>query len=127
MKGIKIQNKPFLTVAATLVVVVTVIMIYTYLDPNMIWMPKCPVKMLTGYDCPGCGSQRALHAILNGDFIGAWNFNPALIVSIPIILILVLAQFKRERFPQFYRATRHPFVPIFILVSIILWTVFRNF
>ncbi len=37
--------------------------------------PLCPIKWLTGLDCPGCGGLRALHALLNGDAVAALDRN----------------------------------------------------
>ncbi|MCH5245534.1 MAG: DUF2752 domain-containing protein [Muribaculaceae bacterium] len=113
-------------VATVAAIVVAIVVLYSVVDPETAWMPKCPVKMLTGYDCPGCGSQRALHALLHGDLSAAWNFNPALFVSAPIIFILLFAATFNRRYPRLYRATLHPAVPITILVATVLWTVFRN-
>ena len=36
----------------------------------------CPVRLLTGFPCPGCGTTRALGAISIGDFEQAWSLNP---------------------------------------------------
>lgn len=45
---------------------------------------SCPFKALTGIDCPGCGFQRSLLALIKGDLVQSWHFYP------PTILILVL-------------------------------------
>ena len=37
--------------------------------------PRCILRAVSGYDCPGCGSQRAFHAMLNGNIAEAWNHN----------------------------------------------------
>lgn len=39
----------------------------------------CSVKSLTGFDCPGCGMQRAFIALLRGDVAGSLLMNPALL------------------------------------------------
>jgi len=36
----------------------------------------CPVRILTGYPCPGCGGTRAMGSIALGQFDQAWSFNP---------------------------------------------------
>lgn len=46
----------------------------------------CPLRYATGLECPGCGSQRAIHQLLHGDFKAAWGLNPFLILSIPLML-----------------------------------------
>lgn len=45
----------------------------------------CPFKYLTGYHCPGCGSQRAIHQLLHGDLLSAFRLNPLMILSLPLI------------------------------------------
>ena len=47
--------------------------------------PPCPVHYLTGWYCPGCGSLRAIHALLHGNIHGAWAMNPLTIVLLPFI------------------------------------------
>ncbi len=49
------------------------------------YFPDCPFKKITGLDCAGCGSQRAVHYILNGDIKSAWAMNPLLLLSFPYI------------------------------------------
>lgn len=50
------------------------------------WFPKCPFRTLTGLLCPGCGSQRAIHNLLNLDIRGAFEQNALLVLSIPYLL-----------------------------------------
>lgn len=47
--------------------------------------PPCPVHYLTGWYCPGCGSLRALHALLHGDFMQAWAMNPLTVMLLPFL------------------------------------------
>ena len=47
--------------------------------------PPCPFRAFTGFDCPGCGSTRALHQLLHGDVAGAVALNPLLLVFAPIL------------------------------------------
>ncbi|NGM66204.1 DUF2752 domain-containing protein [Sphingobacterium sp. SGR-19] len=58
---------------------------YTYDPVAHSWFPQCPFKALTGFDCPGCGSQRAVHAILHGDFREALHHNALLLPFIPYL------------------------------------------
>lgn len=45
----------------------------------------CPFHRLTGWYCPGCGGQRALHELLRGHFAAAFRFNPfAVLVFLPL-------------------------------------------
>jgi len=53
---------------------------------------ECPFKKITGYDCAGCGSQRAVHFILNGDFKSAWTMNPLLMLSLPYVIFGLIYQ-----------------------------------
>ena len=48
----------------------------------------CPFKKLTGYDCPGCGFQRSLIALLQGNFQKSLHYYPA---TIPLIVLAVFA------------------------------------
>ena len=59
--------------------------------------PRCPFLVLTGYQCPGCGTLRGIHSLLNLRFHEAWNYNPAMVVAIPVIAGLVFsARFRRS-------------------------------
>jgi len=47
----------------------------------------CPFKKLTGWDCPLCGLQRSVLALLNGDLIKSLQFFPA---TIPLLIAVAL-------------------------------------
>ncbi|WP_183564473.1 DUF2752 domain-containing protein [Mucilaginibacter sp. SP1R1] len=44
---------------------------------------RCPFKYLTGIDCPGCGFQRSLIALLQGDIQQSFALYPP---TIPLLL-----------------------------------------
>jgi len=44
--------------------------------------PACLFHQLTGLNCPGCGSTRALYALLHGHFQAAWRDNALFMVSL---------------------------------------------
>lgn len=47
--------------------------------------PPCPVYYLTGWYCPGCGSLRAIHQVLEGNLRGAWAMNPLTVMLLPFL------------------------------------------
>ena len=54
------------------------------------FFPGCPFRFLTGFNCPGCGTTRALHQILHGDFYTAFTLNPLLLLAIPFALFALI-------------------------------------
>lgn len=57
--------------------------------------PPCPFHYLTGLYCPGCGSLRALHQLLNGHPGAALGLNPLMVVCLPFIVYGLLAEAMR--------------------------------
>lgn len=53
--------------------------------------PPCPFRYLTGLNCPGCGTLRALHQLLHGHPLVALDLNPLLIFGLPIMLYVFLS------------------------------------
>ena len=45
----------------------------------------CPFKLLTGLDCPGCGSLRAVNDLTHGDIVAAASSNLLFVIAVPIV------------------------------------------
>src|SRR5689334_3156810 len=54
--------------------------------------PPCPLHYLTGLYCPGCGSLRAMHALLHGDFLQAWAMNPLTVILLPFLIYGLMSE-----------------------------------
>lgn len=92
------------------------------------FMPRCLFKWTTGWDCPGCGSQRAFMALLHGHPAEACGYNLILIPTILYLLLLAIGKLWEEnpRCGRMYRALTHPGALLAIVVILIAWTVVRN-
>jgi len=51
------------------------------------WFPSCPFYAITGWQCPLCGSLRALHALLHGAPLAALTFNPLTVTGLAMWLV----------------------------------------
>lgn len=101
--------------------------IYFNYDPAIaVFFPRCMFKWITGWDCAGCGSQRALHALLHGDIAMAWHYNRGLIVAAPLIVMYFYAEFRQEHCPRLYSRLNSRPVIAAVLVAVLLWWVLRN-
>ncbi len=47
--------------------------------------PICPFRVLTGFNCPGCGTTRAVHQLLHGHVVAAFELNPLTILLLPVL------------------------------------------
>jgi len=101
--------------------------IYFAVDPSSSSLfPRCTFLSLTGYKCPGCGSQRAIHALLHGDIVGAFKYNALLLIAIPWIAVCLLAETQRTRNPRLYARINAPRLIWIFLALVIVWWVVRN-
>ncbi len=101
--------------------------IYFAVDPSSSSLfTRCTFLSLTGYKCPGCGSQRAIHALLHGDIVGAFKYNALLLIAIPWIAVCLLAETQRTRNPRLYARINAPRLIWIFLALVIVWWVVRN-
>lgn len=108
------------------VLAVAVVGLYAAIDPTTTrLLPQCGFRQLTGLSCPGCGTQRALHAALHGHWAEAVAYNGLLLVAVPYALLLVgLRCWPRhrrlyERLTSFRAGCLYAFVAL-------AWGVVRN-
>lgn len=90
-------------------------------------MPRCPFKWATGFDCPGCGSQRAFRALLSGKPLEAWSYNRFLpFALLYLVSILSLPLFKGRVARKLYRYLTSATAIWVLLGAVILWWIVRN-
>lgn len=60
-------------------------------------MLPCVNKKLFGVECMGCGTQRSINLLFNGDFIGAFKIFPPIYTLILFFIILFLHFIDKSR------------------------------
>lgn len=123
----KYKNKVIITVATFLIA--TVLFIYFFIDPTIYpYFPKCPFLVITGLECPGCGSQRAFHQLLHFNFISAFYKNPLVVIFGPYIILGLYIEYLggKNKFPRVRRILFGKYAAIIILVVIIGYWIGRN-
>ena len=102
-------------------------LIYYALDPSASSLfPRCAFLELTGYKCPGCGSQRAVHALLHGDVVTAFRYNAMLLIAVPWIALCLYAESRRTRNPHLYARLNAPRLICLLLAMVLIWWLLRN-
>ena len=88
--------------------------------------PRCGLYLLTGLQCPGCGSLRALHHMTHGRWIVAFHHNPILVIVVPAAIAYALGCWLAGRpwLPETPRARRVAFWAG--MIALILFTIGRN-
>ena len=120
------MRRSLLLVVAGLVMLVLGF-IYYALDPSTSdAFPRCSFLSLTGYKCPGCGGQRAVHALLNGDVAGAFRFNALLMIAVPWMGLCLFAESRRTRNPRLYARLNPELLMWLFLALTISWWLLRN-
>lgn len=106
--------------AAAIFVAAAAIVYLAVFDPTSVPAPKCVFHLLTGFDCPGCGSQRAIHALAHGQIARAWSYNPALFFAIPLAALYAWS-------PQrLYRIMYARITLLSLVGAILAWWILRN-
>ena len=62
------------------------------------YMLPCLNKKLFGIDCMGCGMQRSLALIAQGDLIGAFYMYPAIYTLLLLLGVVVINYFRNFKY-----------------------------
>ena len=100
------------------------VVLLAVVDPNRPGhYPTCPFRALTGLDCPGCGSLRAVHALSHGDVLGALDHNGLFVLFLPLLVASAVLWALARPQPSWLSA-RYTGWAVFAVV--IGWAVVRN-
>lgn len=117
--------KRAIAVAAVLIAAAAV---YSVVDPAQSeWVPKCPFRLLTGFDCPACGNQRALHRLLHGRLAEAFLYNPFTFIVSPYVAAVAFTSLSNSRTAVRMRpVVQNPIVVRVFVALTVAWWIFRN-
>lgn len=99
---------------------------YLFNPAEFRFVPKCLFHELTGWYCPGCGSQRMLHALLHGNIADAWHYNALFVALIPILIPMVYLELRKNAHPRAYAKMNSLPVILTIAGAIVAWGIARN-
>jgi len=123
------KNKAYLQIVIILTAVIVLSLLYFfYPATNSSFHPKCIFHSVTGFYCPGCGSQRATSALLHGRFGQAIDYNILLVVSLPFILYSAFV-FTWNAFSERKMQQAIFYSPVFIkivLITVVAFWILRN-
>jgi hypothetical protein len=89
--------------------------------------PPCPVRYLTGWYCPGCGSLRAMHQLLHGNLRAALAMNPLTVILSPYVAFGLVSHACYAISGRAMPPSRLPAVWVRILCAVILlFAIARN-
>lgn len=122
------KTKRWLWIVATTAVIAILAVLYYIFDPGTSHLaPKCPMKLLTGFDCPSCGIQRAFHSLLHGDIVQAILINPFIWLCLPyLVLVVYAAVFHTPRSQRVAHYVFHHYTLYTYIALYFIWWVVRN-
>ncbi len=120
-----------LAIAATAWLAVASVTIFLFLfnpaSPSNQFFPRCPFRLLTGWQCPGCGTTRACYQLLHLHPVVAFKLNPLMVLTLPFIVYGFLG-FTRSAITG--QPQRRVFIPSTYLWAwlalIVFFWIFRN-
>jgi hypothetical protein len=84
-------------------------------------MLTCPSRKFFHIDCPGCGFQRSVIALLDGRLAASLSLYPA---AIPI-LVMVVFTFLHLKYKFLYGATVIKYLQLAIAIVIVVFYIYK--
>jgi Protein of unknown function (DUF2752) len=96
--------------------------LYTFPPTTSAFYPPCVFRMVTGLECPGCGTTRALHHLLHGRVAEAFQLNPMLF-AVGIVGVFSVPSVLRGETPPFLLKRWFAWGAFIVVVG---WSILRN-
>ena len=111
-----------------LLIIIVLAVIFYFINPvEHQLFPKCIFHSVTGYHCPGCGSQRAIHSLMHLNFKGVISNNflllPAAFLIIYHYLHPVLNKKLKWKLQNIFYFKKTPWI---IFGVVVLFWILRN-
>ena len=111
-----------------IVIILVITGYYFFLNPyeQEYFFISCPFYKITGYQCSGCGSQRAFHEILHLNFREAFHQNALVLIAIPYFSLIFFTSFFQEKFAKLRQILIGKKTTLILFFIVILFGIFRN-
>ena len=110
------RSTTFVSILAGFLAIGGAAILYRFDPATVHFFPRCVFHELTGLQCPGCGTTRALHHLLHGDIAGAFRLNAMLFLVAPFVGIASVSR----------RFATHPITGWSAVIVTVVWCVGRN-
>jgi flagellar biosynthesis protein FliR len=88
-----LENKKFQGTAVITAAVFFILVLFLWDPAKLHYYPPCLFQSVTGLLCPGCGGMRGTHQLLHLHFLDAFNYNPLVYISTPVIIYSIIYYF----------------------------------
>jgi len=124
---IRQKQIPLIIIVSTVALVMTLLYFFIYPTYSK-YFPKCLFYTFTGLYCPGCGSQRAVVALLHGNILTAFHNNLLAVTALPFlfysfVILCVNTPGKKQLDDKIF------YSPVFVrvvLISVVAFGILRN-
>ncbi len=123
------MKKHLLLIIAILIPIAVIVFYYQFYNENDTLSVQCGFYNLTGYSCPGCGGQRALHYLLHGKFLTALHYNAIFILGLPVLFYLYFVTIRVYVFKDIKYMDSFVFSSKFgysLLAVLVIYFIIRN-
>jgi len=101
--------------------------VYLFPPTEHSFYPRCPIYLTTHWLCPGCGSTRALHALLHFNIQSALHYNALFTLLFPFACLWFgFICYRTMRYDRFPKLVFPRSVAACLIVTVVLFTVARN-
>ena len=103
------------------------VLLFAFDPATTTFFPSCPFRLLTGWSCPGCGTLRAVHALLHGHFGVALHDNPfVLVTGFGFAGATTVDRVRGPLAPSAVERLTSPSALVIFLIAATVFTVVRN-
>jgi hypothetical protein len=126
--GSRSRTAEIVRAAAPVAIIAVVAAVLLRFPPEQYsFYPQCPIYRYLHIRCPGCGTTRALAALLHGHLTEALRLNPLTTLLMPVLAIYAGLWYRRFLQHQSFRWPQLPSPAINALVAgAAIFTVIRN-
>jgi len=123
----RLMKLRFITGASAVALSCALAVVYAFSPTEYSFYPRCLIYATTHWRCPGCGSTRALHALLHLDLRSALHYNALFTLLAPVVLgWLGFCCYRVMRYDRLPQLTIPRELTVCTVTVVLLFTIARN-